>query len=333
MPKIAPYSPPTEAKYADDFVELVAWFTTEGHMRSRTRQLCICQSTNKQHNINRMKRIVPALGGSFKSEKMHHIEGYSPIWYGFFNGKVADDIKAIVDDEKVVCREFINSLTKEQLQIYTDTLLDADGYRFIKSRGKAIATINRNMVESYQHAFILAGYSTSIRWAKANNQWVLGVNCRNNIYISHLDKEQVSYKGIVWCPHTKNNSFLARRNDKVYITGNTAIQGGAGDLMKLEISRLYQLFQENPHWDAHLLMIVHDEFVIEAKLEYIHEAKAAVKESMETVWPSCTVPIKADIDAFWNWGGMKGGSSQIPEFENSFLSQLTEGFWGDLLEA
>lgn len=112
---------------------------------------------------------------------------------------------------------------------------------------------------------------------------------------------------------------------------NSKIQGGAGDLMKLEISRLYQLFQENPHWDAHLLMIVHDEFVIEAKLEYIHEAKTAVKESMETVWPSCTVPIKADIDAFWNWGGMKGGSSQIPEFENSFLSQLTEGFWGDLV--
>jgi len=33
--------------------------------------------------------------------------------------------------------------------------------------------------------------------------------------------EEISYKGKVWCPTTKNGTFVARRNGKIFITGNS----------------------------------------------------------------------------------------------------------------
>ncbi len=110
-------------------------------------------------------------------------------------------------------------------------------------------------------------------------------------------------------------------------TVNTAIQGGAGDLMKRNMVRLFKMFLEE-NLDAKLLMVVHDEFVIEAKLSKIHKIAKRVQWCMETVWPTCSVPIKAEVQCLRTWGGMKGHSGYIKKA--NYFTKLIKNRYGRL---
>lgn len=43
--------------------------------------------------------------------------------------------------------------------------------------------------------------------------------------------KEVDYKGLIWCPHTKNETIIARRKGKVFITGNTPFTNITMDLV------------------------------------------------------------------------------------------------------
>ncbi len=47
-------------------------------------------------------------------------------------------------------------------------------------------------------------------------------------YIQKIEK--VEYSGVIWCPNTKNETVIARRNGKVFITGNTPFTNITMDL-------------------------------------------------------------------------------------------------------
>lgn len=101
---------------------------------------------------------------------------------------------------------------------------------------------------------------------------------------------------------------------------NTKIQGGAGDLMKIAIRKISNHI-EAKMYDARILMVVHDEFIIEARKNISHRLFAEVKIIMENIFPNCTVPIKAEGDIFGNWAGMKNGSKGIKK--NDMLKNIS----------
>lgn len=80
---------------------------------------------------------------------------------------------------------------------------------------------------------------------------------------------------------------------------NTKIQGGAGDLMKLGIARLGEIFEKNGKAD--LLMVVHDEYVIEADKSEAKEVLKIVQDTMINIFPQCSVPIECDGGIFNSW--------------------------------
>lgn len=53
------------------------------------------------------------------------------------------------------------------------------------------------------------------------------------VYIQKVKK--VKYKGIIWSPHTKNETIIARRKGKVFITGNTPFTNVTMDLIPPEM--------------------------------------------------------------------------------------------------
>ncbi len=59
--------------------------------------------------------------------------------------------------------------------------------------------------------------------------WITNYN-NVNVLPSHISK--IDYNGIVWCPTTKNKTWIARRNKKVFITGNSLRHGFATRLVK-----------------------------------------------------------------------------------------------------
>lgn len=105
---------------------------------------------------------------------------------------------------------------------------------------------------------------------------------------------------------------------------NTKIQGGAGDLMKKGIQDLHTMFKERGY-DANLLMVVHDEYVIEVDERQAEACWADAKKVMENVFPTCLVPIVADGGIFTSWAGMKLGEESPDFYPDSFTDLWLSG--------
>ena len=80
---------------------------------------------------------------------------------------------------------------------------------------------------------------------------------------------------------------------------NAPIQGTAADLMKLAMIKVRnRLIEEG--LDAHIVMQVHDELVIEARDDIAENCARIVKEEMESV-ASLSVPLTVDVTTGKNW--------------------------------
>jgi len=80
---------------------------------------------------------------------------------------------------------------------------------------------------------------------------------------------------------------------------NAPIQGTAADIMKLAMIRVYNKLKAEG-LDARIVMQVHDELVIEAKVADAPRVKELVREEMEGV-ASLSIPLTVDVTSGKNW--------------------------------
>lgn len=92
---------------------------------------------------------------------------------------------------------------------------------------------------------------------------------------------------------------------------NTIVQGSAADLMKLALISMYKKFKAR-NMDAHVLMTVHDEFVIEAKENIVDSTFILAKSCMENV-VDLKVPIIAEGKICDTWYDMKDDDFSTPK--------------------
>ena len=78
---------------------------------------------------------------------------------------------------------------------------------------------------------------------------------------------------------------------------NTKIQGSAADLIKIAMIKLYPLLKAN---DAHMLVQIYDEIIIETPIDKIEEAKKIIIDTMENAL-KLRVPIIANIVEGERW--------------------------------
>jgi len=80
------------------------------------------------------------------------------------------------------------------------------------------------IIELLQTICTLLGYRSTL--SKDNKNYFRLYICKRNyrqISKSSLEKnlKLIQYKGIVWCPETENSTFLAKRNNSIFLTGNS----------------------------------------------------------------------------------------------------------------
>lgn len=84
---------------------------------------------------------------------------------------------------------------------------------------------------------------------------------------------------------------------------NTIIQGTGADIVKLATVAMCKKFKEL-NLDAHFLLQVHDEVLIEARIDQMREIERVVIDCMENT-VKLDVPLLADGKILANWGEMK----------------------------
>ena len=214
---------PREAKYSDAFVELAAWFWTEGSLG--THKASIRQPIDR--NPERVARIRAALTQEFPGGWGEHEQtgGFNDSTIQVFrlHKHAREALRAI--GGKFIEPAFIDSLTAAQLELFIDVSCQGDGWHYRQGRLDIWQRDPRALV-AYERALILSGRAVS--WgAHAGGEFVSDRRGKTTVRPrkfgpgSAATVEDELYSGVVWCPVTENSTWLARRNGSVYFTGNS----------------------------------------------------------------------------------------------------------------
>lgn len=241
---------PIVSSYDDDFVELVAWYWTEGSYKDGS--VTLSQSYLKHPEyVDRIDGLLnrlyggggPLLFGPQKDEaKRSHSYQWSRrertdginegmVYYHLPAHTAKDLLECVLGKEKIVSFDFLRSLTMVQLDLFIETSVDADGWR-TQSGARKIEQHSEGRIKSFEYACALAGYATSTNYDSDRSRYHLSILKSDTVRpikaaqfpretAQAMSVDMVDYSGWIWCPTVTHGNWLARRNGSVYYTGNT----------------------------------------------------------------------------------------------------------------
>ena len=101
-----------------------------------------------------------------------------------------------------------------------------------------------------------------------------------------------------YIPELNSNNYMVRQFG-MRAAMNTPIQGTAADIMKIAMIEVYNKLKE-AKLDAKLILQVHDELMIECKVDDKEKVKEILKKSMENA-SKLAIPLKVEMSEADNW--------------------------------
>jgi len=229
----------SNVKLDDDFSYLLGFFIADGHFprcsyNGKYYGAVIDQSVDhNSHKIKRIKEILDRLGTNYtyrERNKNYEHKGKKSIKRQacfYITGKTRDQIMSIVGSHKSI-PDNILQWKKTLLTSFLDGFVDGDGYhrKFYNTFGVVQKDIK--WLDVLHAIGVRLGYDSFVRHRQSNSM-------RNTGYVEFNERkykvlrnresksliQEKNYEGIMWCPFIKNNHFfVARRNGRVFITGN-----------------------------------------------------------------------------------------------------------------
>jgi hypothetical protein len=238
---------PTEPKWSDSFVQLVAWYSADGTLtkqNGKPGQIRIAKSWKvNPHLVGKMTTLLTETFGP-ASETMPQ-GAVEPMWrmemqergmaVAVLNAAARNMLLAVMHGhEKVVPRWFVESLTEAQTHLFLAAWAESDG---VSSGGEwkgVIEQSNPDRLDAIELAALRAGYSVR-RWSESlvgatehgrfSDRPMHCLRVGKMTYRTVRAIEQVAYTGEVWCPTTANGTWITQ-TDRGWsmVTGNSAWQ-------------------------------------------------------------------------------------------------------------
>lgn len=302
--------------YSDDFVELAAWTLTDGyigHPNSGRTYISLFQSEEANpEKAGRIDELFVRLR-PFVNAYVSYRNKVHKIWR--FTGPTARMLGTIFPD-RILTFDFLLRLTTSQLRLLKETMIDGDGTRC----GGAVVFCagTKAKADMFQTLCILCNEAASIRKVDFR-KYVLKSKKMPNVpksrcaYYVHVYKRTraqlmpntVRYfknaKASLWCPSVPNGYFVARRAGRTYVTGNS-IQFPAGDYQNLSMLAIDDELRRK-YSDAHIILNVHDQIVVECRESDAPAIRSMVEEKMrhKVEGPAGHVWLLADASIARNW--------------------------------
>lgn len=314
--------------YSDDMLKLLGWVMTDGSIDPVRKHIRLYQSTTRDKNRTVYADMINTLSLAGVQYTDYCKDNYHSIYIkqGAFKDYVLNNFPA-----RVLTFEFIGGLSQRQARIVLRAMLQCDGSgvdghgdaRHNKTASICCSDVIKRDVLQYL-AFV-AGYATNattivgadidypsqhVPYASMNNipvsnstyynVSILGIQ-RAHIYPKH---KSVVIRDMSWCVTTKNHTWVARRNGKVFITGNSIIQGSAAELTKIAIIKVFN----DPEWaeiGGRILLPVHDEFIAEAPIRNAARAGEILSRLMSEAGNFLPFKINCDVTTTLRWYGLE----------------------------
>ena len=210
-----------ENEVSDEWVKLLAWIIADGTHDTHGNSSRITIYQSKESNLdkyNEIKELIECIGLKYVEVTLH---GTSNILE--FNSESTDLILDYfgVDESKGInfIPDQILHLNKEQSKIFLET--------YMKVCGCEELSVREIIKDGLMMVAVNAGYGITSHLSK-RDEYTMELIKHNDSYVSKI--EEVEYSGIIWCPTTKNQTVVARRNGKVFITGNSPFSNITMDL-------------------------------------------------------------------------------------------------------
>jgi hypothetical protein len=228
IPRAVPYSQaPTTQKYQDAFVELAAWYWTEGSEEKAARRIYQSEKANPL-NVARIETALKAVGATYSRYKPNANGVVTFRITGAAAAELAEHVPGRLQKDRYVRENFILALTAAQLHLFIETCIDGDGTRAKTDGQTSITQQGFRGLRSFEMACALAGIPTNTRPVDGGAKWRTCLIRRSNFVTLLRDSKgardvrvMVPHFGVMWCPQTDNGTFLARRDGSVYWTRNS----------------------------------------------------------------------------------------------------------------
>ena len=139
---------------------------------------------------------------------------------------------------------------------------------------------------------------------------VKAIGENQDLKIATLRVEEAKQNGYVetlfhrrrYIPELSSNNYMVRQFG-ARAAMNTPIQGTAADIMKIAMIHVNERLKEEK-LNARLILQIHDELLIECKIEEKEEVKKILKESMENA-VKLSIPLEVEVSEADNWYDVK----------------------------
>ncbi len=322
--------------WSDNELKLLGWVMTDGCYSKQGSEttgnihygIHIYQSTKRKKNAKVYASMISTLSelqipfndrcsdGVYHEIYLNKVQTTEKIWKTF--------------PDRVLTYDFIFSLSERQAEIVMTSMIEGDG-TLGDNAGNITYTCNSALKKDlFQALCFVAGkasnayeitpediarwknpnadYSDSLPSKQTNVQtknpyWTVNILRvkRAQIYPRH---KSMTKSDMCWCVQTATHTWIARRNGKVYITGNSIIQGSAADQTKLALLRL----KENQEWNdigGRLLVPVHDELIAEVPIDQWERGGEILSEMMVQAADFLPFSSKCDVTTTLRWYGLE----------------------------
>lgn len=229
-----------EYNVPEDYLRILGWVLTDGNISNKEsfgkRVITIYQRESKVHLV---MEILERMGVKFstyiRNRKILSICGVSlkkpcePSYeIRILQGNLRDWILQHLDSKKKI-PDFIKHLSDRQFEILLSAIVDGDGSRHKSSPETSWMVYGRKpFLDTLQAMCVTHGWRATLVMYKNQKgpQWKLNINRHWQLSTSSLGRfiEERKYKGKVWCATVPNSTLITRRNGRVLISGNTALE-------------------------------------------------------------------------------------------------------------
>lgn len=222
-----------EAKISDEQIKLMAWIISEGTIERPTKYRCCYRVSIYQSKIKNQKNYEE-IKSLLKKFKLNYSE-YVSASLGDEVNRLRLDAKSSktihswfgTKDSVHFIPDALLNMSERQSRLFIDTYLKGDGFE-----GCKITVTDTELLDALQILCVNAGYGFTVLKRKptigTKDLFVLRLIKHQETYIDKIEK--VKYSGIIWSVHTDNETVIARRKGKVFITGNTPFTNVTLDL-------------------------------------------------------------------------------------------------------
>ncbi|MCK4732127.1 MAG: hypothetical protein KAT65_06665, partial [Methanophagales archaeon] len=208
-----------------DVIKLIAWVIAEGTIDRSGRgsgRISIYQSKGENRkNYDEILSLCSSLKLKYTERAQKGLGNCNVIRFDADStSKILQYFKTNKNKGIKFIPDTIINADAETARLFLETYIKGDGHD-----GCKITNTSAVIKDGLMQVIVNAGYGATVLTRKPDNavskkdRYIIRIIRHKDTYINTVKK--VNYSGVIWCPNTDNETVIARRNGKIFITGNT----------------------------------------------------------------------------------------------------------------